>query len=106
MNNDIASPLPAPLFPGMPFEGSPQAAELIARINEFLYGELAALAREHGIDHEHAPDKALLQQVWKRSHALGFYGMTLPQKMGGLGLSTLDHVLVKEAIYALSLIHI
>lgn len=100
MNNDITSPLPAPLFPGMPFEGSPQAAELIARINEFLYGELAALAREHGIDHENAPDKALLQQVWKRSHALGFYGMTLPQKMGGLGLSTLDHVLVKEAIYA------
>ena len=53
-----------------------------------------------GGPHEHAPDKALLQQVWKRSHALGFYGMTLPQKMGGLGLSTLDHVLVKEAIYA------
>jgi alkylation response protein AidB-like acyl-CoA dehydrogenase len=100
MNNHMTSPLPAPLFPGMPFEGSPQAAELIARINEFLYGELAALAREHGIDHEHAPDKALLQRVWKRSHALGFYGMTLPQKMGGLGLSTLDHVLVKEAIYA------
>ncbi|WP_298211141.1 acyl-CoA dehydrogenase [Acidovorax sp.] len=100
MNNDITSPIPAPLFPGMPFEGSPQAAELIVRINEYLYGELAALVREHGIDHEHSPSKELLQQVWKRSHALGFYGMTLPKQMGGMGLSVLDHVLVKEAIYA------
>ena len=100
MNHDIASPIPAPLFPGMPFEGSPQAAELIARINDYLYGELAALAREHGIDHENSASKALLREVWKRSHALGFYGMTLPRSMGGLGLSVLDHVLIKEAIYA------
>ncbi|BEP92208.1 acyl-CoA dehydrogenase family protein [Acidovorax sp. A79] len=99
-NHDITSPIPAPLFPGVPFEGSPQAAELITRINEYLHGELAALAREHGIDHENSPGKALLRQVWKRSHALGFYGMTLPPQMGGLGLSVLDHVLVKEAIYA------
>ena len=100
MNNDITHPVPAPLFPGAPFEGSPQAAELIGRVNDYLYGELAALAREHGIDHEHSPSKALLRQVWKRSHALGFYGMTLPKAMGGLGLSVLDHVLIKEAIYA------
>lgn len=100
MNNDIISSIPGPLFPGVPFEGSAQAAELIARINDYLYGELAALTREHGIDHENSPSKELLRNVWKRSHALGFYGMTLPQKMGGLGLSVLDHVLVKEAIYA------
>lgn len=100
MNHDITSPIPAPLFPGMPFEGSPPAGELIARINDYLYGELAALAREHGIDHENSASKALLREVWKRSHALGFYGMTLPKAMGGLGLSVLDHVLIKEAIYA------
>ena len=100
MNKDIISSVPAPLFPGVPFEGSAQAAELIERINDYLYGELASLAREHGIDHENSPSKELLRQVWKRSHALGFYGITLPQKMGGLGLSVLDHVLVKEAIYA------
>lgn len=100
MNNDITSPIPAPLFPGATFEGSPQAAEVIGRVNEYLYGELAALAREHGVDHEHSASNDLLRQVWKRSHALGFYGMTLPKQMGGLGLSTLDHVLIKEAIYA------
>ena len=84
----------------MPFEGSPRAAELIARLNAFLYGELADLAREHGIDHEHSPGKELLRKVWKRSNALGFYGMTLPQAMGGEGLSVLDQVLIKEAIYS------
>ena len=91
--------LSAPLFRG-PFEGSERAAELIARIQDFLHGELAELAREHQLDHEHSPDRALLRQVWHRSHALGFYGLTLPEQLGGLGLLVLDHVLVKEAIYA------
>ncbi len=89
----------SPLFDG-PFEGSEHAAQLIARIGDFLHGELAALVRENGIDHEHSPDKDILRHVWRRSHELGFYGMTLPKKMGGLGLSLLDHVLIKESIYA------
>jgi alkylation response protein AidB-like acyl-CoA dehydrogenase len=83
-----------------PFEGSERAAQVIAQVTAFLDGELTELAREHGIDHEHGADRALLQRVWKRSRELGFYGMTLPEKMGGLGLTVLDHVLVKEAIYA------
>lgn len=99
MKNDSISAMPAPLF-DLPFEGSARAADLIARIHEFLWGELAALAGAHGVDHEHGADRALLQQVWKRSQALGFYGMTLPASMGGLELSVLDHVLIKEAIYA------
>lgn len=82
------------------FEGSETARELIARIRAFVTDELEPLAREHGVTHEHGADRALLKQVWKRSNALGFYGMTLPEKMGGAGLSILDHVLVKEAIYA------
>lgn len=96
MTNATTSP---PLFRA-PFEGSERAAELISRIQHFLNGELADLAREHQLDHEHSPDRALLRQVWRRSHELGFYGLTLPEQLGGLGLSVLDHVLVKEAIYA------
>lgn len=91
---------PRPALLEQPFEGSPRAAELIAGLNDFLHGELAELARTHGIDHEHSPGKDLLRQVWQRSHALGFYGMTLPKAMGGEGLCVLDHVLIKEAIYA------
>ncbi|MBS0451381.1 MAG: acyl-CoA dehydrogenase family protein [Proteobacteria bacterium] len=91
--------IPAPFFAG-PFEGSERAADIVARVQAYLHGELAELAREHGIDHEHGAPRELLQRVWRRSRELGFYGMTLPSKMGGLGLSVLDHVLIKEAIYA------
>ncbi len=82
------------------FEGSDAARSLIERIGAFVRDELEPLVREHGVTHESGCDRALLQQVWKRSNALGFYGMTLPAQMGGAGLSILDHVLVKEAIYA------
>ncbi len=82
------------------FEGSDKARELIARIRAFVAGELEPLAREHGVTHEQGADRALLARVWKRSNELGFYGMTLPERMGGAGLSIVDHVLVKEAIYA------
>ncbi|ROZ71333.1 acyl-CoA dehydrogenase [Ramlibacter sp. WS9] len=94
-------PIPvAERFFAGPFEGSERAQQVIDRVTTYLNGELAALAREHRIDHESSVDRALLQHVWKRSHELGFYGMTLPEAMGGLGLSVLDHVLIKEAIYA------
>lgn len=84
----------------MPFEGSERAAGLIDALNAFIHGELADLARAHGVDHENSASTELLRQVWKLSHARGFYGMTLPEAMGGAGLSVLDQVLVKEAIYA------
>ncbi|RPH44492.1 MAG: acyl-CoA dehydrogenase family protein [Burkholderiales bacterium] len=83
-----------------PFEGSDTARELIARIGHYLRDELDPLAVELGVTHEHGADRETLRRVWKRSNELGFYGMTLPEKMGGAGLSVLDHVLVKEAIYA------
>ena len=83
-----------------PFEGTERAAELIGRLQAFLNGELADLVRAQGINHENSPSLETLRGVWKRSRDLGFYGLTLPEKLGGLGLSVHDHVLVKEAIYA------
>lgn len=97
--NQQASTVASPVVIG-PFEGSPEAEQIVQRLRHFINGELADFVKEHGIDREHTPDRALLQQVWKRSHALGFYGMTLPRELGGMGLSVLDHALVKEAIYA------
>lgn len=91
---------PSSALLAMPFEGSPRAAELIAALQDFLQGELAELAQKHGISHDNSASKELLQQVWKRSRELGFYGMTLPSAMGGEELSVLDQVLIKEAIYA------
>jgi alkylation response protein AidB-like acyl-CoA dehydrogenase len=83
-----------------PFEGSAEAAAFIERALAFVRDELQPLAHAHGLTHEHGPDRELLQRVWKRSHEHGFYGMTLPQALGGAGGSLVDHVLVKEALYA------
>jgi alkylation response protein AidB-like acyl-CoA dehydrogenase len=82
------------------FEGSPKAREFIGRLDAFFQAELHPLAREHNIDYENAPPRQLLQHVWQRSQALGFYGMTLPEAMGGAGFSVHDHALIKEFIYA------
>jgi len=83
-----------------PFEGSPAAADFIARIDAFVEEDLRPLALDNGVTHEGGASTALLRQVWKLSHARGLYGMTLPQAMGGAGFSLVDHVLVKEHIYA------
>lgn len=96
MDASVTPPRSAPA----PFEGSPAAAEFIARIDTFVREELLPLGAEHGITHESGAPRELLQRVWKRSRDLGFYGMTLPKAMGGAGFSLVDHVLVKEFIYA------
>jgi alkylation response protein AidB-like acyl-CoA dehydrogenase len=82
------------------FEGSAKAREFIARLGEFFETELRPLAQAYGVDHENSPSRELLQQVWQRSQALGFYGMTLPEAMGGAGFTVHDHALIKEFIYA------
>lgn len=90
------------LLPGLraPFEGSEKAHAFIARALGFIENELTALVAEHGITHESGAPRPLLSQVWQRSRALGLYGVTLPEQLGGAGFSVLDHVLIKEAIYA------
>jgi alkylation response protein AidB-like acyl-CoA dehydrogenase len=86
--------------PATPFEGSEAAREFIARVEDFIRRELHPLAAQHGITSESGAPRALLEQVWQRSRALGFYGITLPKALGGAGFSLVDHVLIKEAIYA------
>ena len=80
------------------FEGSPKAWDFITRLDAFFKTELEPLAQANGIGHDQAPSRELLQQVWRRSQALGFYGMTLPEAMGGAGFSVHDHALIKEFI--------
>ncbi|MBC5781340.1 acyl-CoA dehydrogenase family protein [Ramlibacter sp. USB13] len=83
-----------------PFEGSDAARDFIARLDTFFREELHPLAAEHGITSEKGAERPLLDRVWQRSRELGFYGMTLPRALGGAGFSLVDHVLIKEAIYA------
>jgi alkylation response protein AidB-like acyl-CoA dehydrogenase len=81
-------------------EPSKGAREFIARLDTFLREELHPLAAEHGLSHEKGAERPLLDQVWKRSRELGFYGMTLPKPLGGAGFNLVDHVLIKEFLYA------
>lgn len=82
------------------FEGSDKARTIIENLSVYFRDELDPFVAKHGLSYERGGDRALLQTVWKRSNELGFYGMTLPEQMGGAGLSVLDHVLIKEFIYA------
>jgi alkylation response protein AidB-like acyl-CoA dehydrogenase len=82
------------------FEGSEAARAFIARIGEFIETELRPLAAEQGVTHESGGSRELLRRVWQRSRELGFYGMTLPRQLGGAGFDLVDHVLIKEFIYA------
>ncbi len=94
----VPTPAAAPAAP--PFEGSPRAAEFIARIDAFIAEELEPIAREAKLAPDASPDKALLQKVWQASQARGLYGMTLPEPLGGAGFDLVDHCLIKEHIYA------
>lgn len=86
--------------PDEPFEGSERAAAFVSQVTRFLKEELEPLARAHGVTHEQGAERGVLREVWRLSRERGFYGMTLPQAMGGAGFPLLDHVLIKERIYA------
>ena len=83
-----------------PFPGSEAARTFITEVEAFIAGDLAALVSRHGITHESGAPRAVLDEIWQLSRARGFYGVTLPKSLGGAGFSVLDHVLIKEAIYA------
>ena len=92
--------VPTPGVAGSQFEGSPKARDFIERLRAFVRDELEPLAAAHGLTHEKGAERPLLDEVWARSRELGFYGMTLPEQLGGEGFSVVDHVLIKECIYA------
>lgn len=74
--------------------------DTVTRLRDYLDGELADYEREHGLTHESRFDRATLQTVWKRSRELGFYGIHLPQELGGQGLSHTDLAVLKEEVAA------
>ncbi|WP_029090035.1 acyl-CoA dehydrogenase family protein [Brevibacterium album] len=75
-------------------------ADTLARLREYLDGELADYEESLGLTPETPYDRAVLEPVWKRSRELGFYGVHLPQEYGGQGLSHTDLALLKEEVAA------
>ncbi len=61
--------------------------ELIRKnILQFINEELIPIEQKEGLTPESRFSKSMLKDIWKRSHELGFYGITLPKKFGGRSL--------------------
>ncbi|MCB0013848.1 MAG: acyl-CoA dehydrogenase family protein [Anaerolineales bacterium] len=76
----------------MNFDLSPAQAALVAQTRDFALREIAPFAAQWDAD-EHISRA----QIQKYADA-GYFGMTIPEKYGGRGLSTLDAVLVIEEV--------
>lgn len=72
--------------------------DTIAAIDRYVQEELLPFEQQHDISWEGQPSKALLQQVWQRSAALGFYGLMLPVEQGGAGFSAEQMCQVKAHV--------
>ncbi|RQO80601.1 acyl-CoA dehydrogenase family protein [Acidovorax sp. FJL06] len=75
-----------------------QVQETMAAIGRYIQDELLPFEKAHGISWEGQPGKDLLQQVWQRSAALGFYGLMLPVEQGGAGFSAEQMCRVKTFV--------
>lgn len=76
----------------MNFDLTPAQKELVAEARAFALDEIAPYAAQWDMD-EHIPR----QQIQKYADA-GYFGMTIPPKYGGRGLTALDAVLIIEEI--------
>lgn len=76
----------------MNFDLSEAQQELVAQTRAFALREIAPYAAKWDRD-EHIPR----EQIQKYADA-GYFGMTIPTKYGGRGLSTLDAILVIEEV--------
>ena len=74
--------------------------DTLQAIDRYIQDELLPFEKRHGISWEGQPSKTLLQQVWKRSAELGFYGLMLPVEQGGAGFSAEQMCLVKAHVAA------
>ncbi|MGW5647695.1 acyl-CoA dehydrogenase family protein [Saccharopolyspora sp. NPDC003752] len=82
------------------YADDPRLAELVARLRDYLDGELADYERSLGLTPETRLGREVLEPVWKRCRELGFYGIHLPPEYGGQGLSHTELAALKEEVGA------
>lgn len=82
------------------YEDVPSVRPVVLALRDFLAGELAEFEERHELTNESAFSRQMLQQVWKRSRELGFYGIHLPPEYGGSGLSYSHLAILKEEVTA------
>lgn len=74
--------------------------DTLQAIDRYIRDELLPFEKQHGISWEGQPSRDLLQQVWRRSAQLGFYGLMLPVEQGGAGFSAEQMCQVKAHVAA------
>ncbi|WP_406032653.1 acyl-CoA dehydrogenase family protein [Nocardioides sp. NBC_00163] len=82
------------------YPDNPRLDELVTRLRDYLEGELADYESGLGLGPETPLDRSMLEPVWQRSRELGFYGIHLPESLGGQGLSLTELAALKEEIGA------
>jgi len=80
----------------MDFSLSDEQRMLTESVRKFIQGELEPLEDEVEETGQLAPEKAV--EIFKKSQALGFYNIWMPEELGGGGISTLDWCLVEEQL--------
>ncbi|MFD7923472.1 acyl-CoA dehydrogenase family protein [Streptomyces sp. NPDC059740] len=82
------------------YDDNPRLQELVTDLRRYLHEELIPYEHERGITAESKLDRPTLEHVWKRSHELGFYGISLPAELGGQGLNLVELCALKEELTA------
>ncbi|MFE7224540.1 acyl-CoA dehydrogenase family protein [Nocardioides sp. NPDC057577] len=82
------------------YPDNPRLDSLVNRLRDYLDGELADYERDLGLGPETPLERSMLEPVWQRSRELGFYGIHLPESLGGQGLSLTELAALKEEIGA------
>ncbi|MFC6879535.1 MULTISPECIES: acyl-CoA dehydrogenase family protein [Actinomadura] len=82
------------------YDEDPDLAALVADLRGYLDGELADHERRNGIGRDTRLTRAMLEPVWQRSRELGFYGIHLPEELGGRAITHTALAALKEEIGA------
>lgn len=78
------------------YQYCPDLQKWVDILRSYLDDELIPFERANGITAETRVDRSVLQPIWRRSRELGLYGINLPEKLDGQGLSTHDLCVLKE----------
>ncbi|MDE2604558.1 MAG: acyl-CoA dehydrogenase family protein [Burkholderiales bacterium] len=69
-------------------------------LGRYLQEELVPLERQLGLGYEDRFPRELIRSVWRRCRELGFYGIHLPEALGGRGIPLTDLCLLKDDVAA------
>ncbi len=87
----------------MDFSISEELRMVLDSHRKFVEQELLPLERKHQLE-KHDPDEEvpheLVEQVIRRSGELGFYGIHMPEEMGGGGLNNVGVTLLREQAFS------